>query len=176
MGHHGGWHRDEATRGIIVPASKGHPILTGVKDIWGPSDVYRCHNDKSPFPEDCQALVMGQPLVDLSRDAEPNLDKEPLPIAWTKTWTGNQGLSTRIFHFTMGSGKDFENAGGTQINGERSLLGARHGRCDPRRQFGRHCRRLSTSNVRFQLRSTWRPASKAEFLQVTSLARERRSF
>ena len=110
MGHHGGWHR-EATKGIIVPESKEHPILTGVADIWGPSDVYRCHNDKSPFPEDCQALVMGQPLVDLTRDAEPNTNKEPLPIAWTKTWTGNKGLPTRIFHFTMGSAKDFENAG-----------------------------------------------------------------
>ncbi len=110
MSHHGGWHR-EATKGIIVPESQGHPILKGVKDIWGPSDVYRCHNDKSPFPEGCQALVMGQPLVDLTRDAEPNRNKEPLPIAWTKTWTGNQGRPTRIFHFTMGSAKDFENAG-----------------------------------------------------------------
>ena len=110
MGHHGGWHR-EATKGIIVPESKDHPILTGVKDIWGPSDVYRCHDEKSPFPDDCQALVMGQPLVDLTRDAKPNLDKEPLPIAWTKTWTGNKGLPSRIFHFTMGSAKDFENAG-----------------------------------------------------------------
>jgi hypothetical protein len=110
MGHHGGWHR-EATRGILVPENQEHPILTGVKDIWGTSDVYRCHNDKSPFPEDCQALVMGQPLVDLTREAEPNPDKEPLPVAWTKSWTGNKGLSTRIFHFTMGSAEDFENAG-----------------------------------------------------------------
>lgn len=110
MGHHGGWHR-EATRGIIVPESKEHAILTGVKDIWGTSDVYRCHSEKSPFPEDCQALVLGQPLVDLTRDAEANPDKEPLPVAWTKTWTGNKDRPTRIFHFTMGSAKDFENAG-----------------------------------------------------------------
>lgn len=110
MEHHGGWHR-ESTKGIIVADNKSHPILTGVTDIWGTSDVYRCHNDKSPFPEDCTALVMGQPLVDLTSDAEANLDKEPLPIAWTKSWIGNKGLPTRIFHFTMGSAKDFENAG-----------------------------------------------------------------
>lgn len=110
MGHHGGWHR-EATRGVIVEANNDHPILVGVKDIWGTSDVYRCHNDKWPFPKDCTSLVLGQPLVDLSRDAEPNTDKEPLPIAWTKTWVGNQGKSTKIFHFTMGSAKDFENKG-----------------------------------------------------------------
>lgn len=110
MEHHGGWHR-ESTKGIIVADNKSHPILTGVTDIWGTSDVYRCHNDKSPFPEDCTAIVMGQPLVDLTSDAEANLDKEPLPIAWTKSWIGNKGLPTRIFHFTMGSAKDFENAG-----------------------------------------------------------------
>ncbi len=110
MNHHGGWHR-ESTRGIIVDKNKTHPILIGVKDIWGPSDVYRCHNDKSPFPDDCKALVMGQPLMNLKPNSPANQNKEPLPIAWTKSWKGNRGLSSRIFHFTMGSGKDFENEG-----------------------------------------------------------------
>ena len=110
QGHHGGWHR-EATRGVIVETNQDHPILTGVGDIFGTSDVYRCHNEKFPFPEDCSALVLGQPLVNLSPDAEPNTDKEPLPVAWTKTWRGNQERETRIFHFTMGSAEDFENEG-----------------------------------------------------------------
>ncbi len=101
----------EATSGIIVPENASHPILTGVNDIWGTSDVYRCHNEKSPFPDDCRALVLGQPMLDLTRDSGPNRDKEPLPIAWTKTWMGNQGLPSRIFHFTMGSATDFENEG-----------------------------------------------------------------
>ena len=82
-----------------------------MQDIWGPSDVYRCHNEKHPFPDECTALVLGQPLVDLTRDAVPNIEKEPLPIAWTKTWVGNHGHQTNVFHFTMGSGKDFENPG-----------------------------------------------------------------
>ena len=110
MGHHGGWHR-EATRGIIVPDNKKHPILTGVGGIWGTSDVYRCHNDKNPFPEDCTSLVLGQPLINLKKDALPNTKKEPLPVAWTKTWTGNKGRRSKIFHFTMGSAVDFENEG-----------------------------------------------------------------
>jgi len=110
MGHHGGWHR-ESTHGIVDPEFREHPILTGVEDIWGPSDVYRCHNEKFPFPEDCLALVMGQPLLDLNPGSAPNAEKEPLPIAWTKTWMGNKGLPTRIFHFTMGSASDFENGG-----------------------------------------------------------------
>lgn len=109
-GHHGGWHR-ESTRGIIVPEQKTHPILTGVTDIWGPSDVYRCFTEKSPFPDDCTALVMGQPLQNLEPDSPPNPKKEPLPVAWIKKWKGNQGLSSPIFHYTMGSARDFSNEG-----------------------------------------------------------------
>ncbi|MFK7817829.1 MAG: hypothetical protein AB8G99_03870 [Planctomycetaceae bacterium] len=109
-GHHGGWHR-EATRGIIVDENASHPILTGVSDIFGPSDVYRCHTDKFPFPKTATKLVLGQPLVNLKQDAEPNKAKEPLPIAWTTTWTGNKGKASKIFHFTMGSARDFENEG-----------------------------------------------------------------
>ena len=110
MEHHGGWHR-ESTKGILVPENSSHPILIGVKDIWGTSDVYRCHNAKSPFPDDCTALVLGQPLVNLKSDALPNTSKEPLPVAWIKTWRGNQQLPSKIFHCTMGSAEDFANAG-----------------------------------------------------------------
>ena len=114
MGHHGGWHR-ESTRGIIVEETKSHAILTGVKDIWGTSDVYRCHNQKFPFPDDCTALVMGQPLKTLEPDAPANPKKEPLPVAWVKYWNGNGEKASRIFHFTMGSAEDFANAGVRRI-------------------------------------------------------------
>ena len=110
MGHHGGWHR-EATRGIIVEENNAHPILTGVGDIFGTSDVYRCHNDGFPFPTDCTKLVLGQPLINLEPDAPANEKKDPLPVAWTKTWTGNQGKPSKIFHFTMGSAEDFQSEG-----------------------------------------------------------------
>jgi hypothetical protein len=114
MEHHGGWHR-ESTRGIVVPENQRHPVLIGVHDLWGTSDVYRCHNDKSPFPEDCTLLVLGQPLLNLEPDAPPNEQKEALPIAWVKTWKGNQGKESRIFHFTMGSAEDFANEGVRRI-------------------------------------------------------------
>ena len=41
----------------------------------------------------------------------PSPELIPLPVAWVKTWTGNQGLAARLFHSTMGSAKDFESAG-----------------------------------------------------------------
>ena len=109
MKHHGGWKR-EATSGFAVKENKDHPILIGVNDVWGTTDVYRCHKEDH-VPADCTALLMGQPMKTLERDAPPNTDKIPLPIAWTKTWTGNHGKASPILHFTMGSAKDFENEG-----------------------------------------------------------------
>ena len=110
LNHHGNWHRD-STRGIPVEAMKDHPILRGVRDIWGPSDVYRTYPEGSELPADCKALVYGQPLLGRSPDDDVNPKKEPLPIAWTKMWTGNSGKTARIFHVTMGSGKDYESVG-----------------------------------------------------------------
>ena len=110
MEHHGGWHR-EATLGIPIPEKKSHPILSGVKEIWGTSDVYRCHPKDKGLPDDCDTIIMGQPTQSLDRNSPPNTNKIPLPIAWTKTWVGNQNLESKIFHFTMGSAEDFANEG-----------------------------------------------------------------
>ena len=38
-------------------------------------------------------------------------DKIPLPIAWTKTWTGSTGKTARVFHVTMGSARDYQSGG-----------------------------------------------------------------
>ena len=109
-GHHGNWHAD-STRGILVEAAKDHPILRGVKDIWGPSDVYRTYPKGKSLPAQCQALVYGQPLLGRNHDDGVNKEKEPLPVAWTKTWTGSTGKTARVFHVTMGSAKDYQSAG-----------------------------------------------------------------
>lgn len=109
-GHHGGWHR-ESTRGVVVEENGDHPILIGVEDVWGPSDVYRTYPADQGLPEGCTALLLGQPLQGLSPDDPPNEKKEALPIAWTKTWTGNAGHTNRIFHVTMGSARDYQSAG-----------------------------------------------------------------
>jgi hypothetical protein len=110
MGHHGRWHAD-STRGTVVEALNGHPIVTGVTDIWGPSDVYRTYKEGTSLPEGCTALVFGQPLMGRSRDDAPNPEKEPLPVAWFKTWQTSGGKSARVFQSTMGSGKDLQSAG-----------------------------------------------------------------
>lgn len=110
MGHHGRWHAD-STRGIIVEEQKSHPILSGVSDIWGNSDVYRIYKEGTSLPADCTALVWGQPLMGRQHDDPPNPKLEPLPVAWIKTWQTSSGKSARVFHSTMGSGHDFQSAG-----------------------------------------------------------------
>ncbi|MFK8110987.1 MAG: ThuA domain-containing protein [Rubripirellula sp.] len=110
LGHHGNWHRD-STRGEIVPSMKGHPIVKGVGGIWGPSDVYRTYKEGEQLPEDCTALVDGQPLIGRERGGRANPKKEPLPVAWIKHWKTSDGQMARVFHSTMGSGKDFQDEG-----------------------------------------------------------------
>ncbi len=110
LNHHGRWQAD-STRGRIVEAQRDHPILAGVTDIWGNSDVYRTYPEGAALPDDCTALVWGQPLMGRQPDDAPNEELEPLPVAWVKTWRTSDGRSARVFHSTMGSGTDLKNAG-----------------------------------------------------------------
>ncbi|MBT5705581.1 MAG: hypothetical protein HOI66_04600 [Verrucomicrobia bacterium] len=108
--HHGNWHRD-STRGDLVESMKSHSILTGVRDIWGPSDVYRTYKKEENLPKDCTVLVYGQPLIGRQQHGPSNPEKEPLPVVWIKHWKTSSGQSARVFHSTMGSAKDLENPG-----------------------------------------------------------------
>jgi hypothetical protein len=110
MGHHGRWQAD-STRGILVEEQKQHPILAGVSDIWGNSDVYRTYKEGASLPAGCTALVWGQPLMGRKPDDPPNPELEPLPVAWIKNWQTSTGKAARVFHSTMGSGKDLQSAG-----------------------------------------------------------------
>ncbi len=110
MGHHGNWHAD-STRGVIVAEQKEHPILMGVSDIWGNSDVYRTYKEGGSLPAGCTALVWGQPLMGRKHDDPVNPKLEPLPVAWFKNWQTSGGKVARVFQSTMGSGDDLESAG-----------------------------------------------------------------
>ena len=104
--HYGGY-RTESTRGIVVPEMKAHPILRGVDTLWGQSHMYQV----TKLEGDSQPLVLGQSLVGLSPDDIPDADKPPLPIAWTKTYTGTAGKAARVFTTTLGYGEDFKEEG-----------------------------------------------------------------
>ena len=43
--------------------------------------------------------------------SSPDPSKKPMPVAWTKTYTGTSGKPDRIFTTTMGHVMDFRNEG-----------------------------------------------------------------
>ena len=102
--NHYGHHNKESTRGVVVKGKEDHPIMRGVGTIWGPSDVYSV----TELSGDSDPLVMGLVLKTMDPDDEPNTEKPPLPVAWTKTFTGTQGKASRVFTTTMGHAHDLK--------------------------------------------------------------------
>lgn len=105
--NHYGHHQVESTRGLIAEGMENHPIVKGIKDIWGPSDVYGL----TTLNGDCKPLIMGQVLSGMNPEDKPNPDKKLVPVAWTKTYTGDKGKTARIFATTMGHAGDLQNEG-----------------------------------------------------------------
>ena len=108
ISHHG-HHKHESTRGIINPKFKDHPILRGVKDIWGPTDVYGIRNLK-----DGEVLVHGQVLKGMKPDDKPveGAKNSPMmPLFWTRSFKGSNGKTSKIICTTMGASVDCENEG-----------------------------------------------------------------
>jgi hypothetical protein len=99
---HWGRHQQEATRGVIADGMEGHPILRGVKDVFGESDVYEI----TTLSGDSKPILMGQVLSGMTPDAPPNAAKKMMPVAWVKTHHGG-----RVFATTMGHANDFKNEG-----------------------------------------------------------------
>lgn len=104
---HWGAHQKQSTRGVIVPGMSSHPILRGVRDIWGPSDVY----EVTTLSGDSRPLVMGQVLDGMTSDAPPDAAKRPMPVAWIRSYTGRRAKTARVFTTTMGHAEDFRNEG-----------------------------------------------------------------
>lgn len=116
---HWGSHKKEATRGVIEEAAKGHPLLRGVGDIFGTSDVY----EAAP-PADAKILVRGLVLKGMKPEDEPadykkkRADKQEqavndpaMPIVWTRTYEGKLGKGNKALCTTMGAATDLENEG-----------------------------------------------------------------
>jgi hypothetical protein len=109
VNHHGN-HGKESTRGVINDAFKDSPILRGVTDIWGPTDVYTV----SHLPKDAQVLVWGQVLTGMKPGDPPvngPKNNPMMPLAWSRNYTGASGKTSKIFTTTMGAAVDFESEG-----------------------------------------------------------------
>jgi Tannase and feruloyl esterase len=117
---HWGRHKVEATRGVIEPAERDHPVLRSVTDIFGDTDVYEAYP-----PPDATILVRGIVLQALTTDSPPashrkvrvtdrqeqGVNDPPMPIVWTRVHKNESGTTNRILMTTMGSATDLENEG-----------------------------------------------------------------
>lgn len=117
---HWGKHKVQATRGVIEPDAREHPIVRGVKDVFGNTDVYEAYP-----PADATILLRGQvlkgmnstdaPADDLKKRAsdgkEQRVNDPMMPIAWTRVRTDGDGRKMKIFCTTMGSATDLESEG-----------------------------------------------------------------
>ncbi len=100
ISHHG-HHGVESTLGIPVASMRAHPILRGVEEMWGPTDVYTV---TTPIPHQGQVLVTGQVLTGMKGTAPS--PKEQMPLAWVKHYPTPNG-NARVFMSTLGDAVDF---------------------------------------------------------------------
>jgi hypothetical protein len=122
VAHHG-IHGKEGTRALMdgVNEDAKHPILMGVEDIWGPSDVYTVRN----LPETANVLMWGQSTLGLTEFSQLNWKKSIMPIAWTIPYQVEEGTEGEAFVTTLGASLDFESADLRRliVNASQYLLG-----------------------------------------------------
>jgi Trehalose utilisation len=120
VAHHG-WHAHEATLGVVEPSAKDHPILRGVGQVFGPTDVYTANP-----PADCTILMRGQvlsgmnpadpPVVGKQKPADKYEKNNPMqPIVWVRSYAGEGGKASRIITTTMGCAMDLQSEGFRRI-------------------------------------------------------------
>lgn len=106
---HHGHHGHESTRGVIPEAVKDHPILRGVVDVWGPTDVYGIRD----LPEDATVLLEGSVRDGMTPEAPAvkGAKNDPrIPILWTRERKLKGGQSQRIVCSTIGAAVDLQSA------------------------------------------------------------------
>jgi len=123
ISHHG-QHAVQSTRGVVAPGVQPLPIMRGVSDIWGPTDVYTV---QLPLTGGCQTLLLGEVLEGMNPRDKPvsgdyvierngkKLVKRPndpmMPVAWTRSFSGRSGKPARVFTTTMGAAVDLLSEG-----------------------------------------------------------------
>jgi len=109
INHHGD-HGSEATRGLIAPGAEQNPLLRGVSDVWGPTDVYGIKN----LPSDATVLLNGQVVAGMKPTDPPveGAKNNPMmPVAWTREFKNEGGVTNKIMTTTMGDAGDLESEG-----------------------------------------------------------------
>ena len=106
ISHHGR-HKGQGTRAVLEPQNANHPVLNGVGDIFGPTDVYGIRNLD---PAKSTILFRGAVTATLDEDSpaiEGPKNDPMMPLAWFRTYTAPNGTSKgQAFCTTLGASVD----------------------------------------------------------------------
>ncbi|PHS02193.1 MAG: hypothetical protein COA78_21850 [Blastopirellula sp.] len=104
--NHHGRHKKEGARGVIESANASHPILNGVKDVFGPSDVYGVIHLK-----DTDTILMrGAVTKTMDPKSAPiagDKNSPMMPMVWAREYTAPSGKKGQAVCTTMGASVDF---------------------------------------------------------------------
>ena len=165
VAHHGK-HGSQSTRGIIAARRQGppHPPRHQGRRHLGPDATST--PSPSPCPATASRVVLGQVLEGMKPDdkpAEGEKNNPMMPVAWTKTYKGKDGKTRPRVHDDDGRRDGPGRRGHAPDGRQRRLLGARHGRADPRRRHERRPRRrVQADAVRLQAVQEGRAAGRAQ--------------
>ncbi|MFN0006685.1 MAG: ThuA domain-containing protein [Planctomycetota bacterium] len=102
---HYGQHGSESTRGVIRESAREHPILRGVEDVWGTTDVYGIRE----LPKDAVVLLEGSVLSGMepaSKPVEDGRNAPRMPITWVRERELEGGRKQRVIGTTIGASID----------------------------------------------------------------------
>jgi hypothetical protein len=117
---HWGSHKSEATKGITEPGAEKDPLMRGVVDVFGTSDVYEAYP-----PADAKILIRGQVLKGMkptdppadyrkkraSDKQEQGVNDPMMPVAWSREVKNDAGKTIKTLCTTMGAATDLTSEG-----------------------------------------------------------------
>lgn len=106
VSHHGK-HKVEGARSVTEPGAADHVILSGVSEIFAPSDVYGVTHLTA-----VDTILLRGAITESLDPASKTLVDDPRnkpmqPLAWLHTYTAPNGKSGRSFCTTAGASLDF---------------------------------------------------------------------
>jgi len=105
VSHYGTNHK-MSSRLLLEPSQAAHPVLRGVNDGGVQSGGYTA----DPL-QPSVILARGQILNGMTPDSPPAADKQQMPVAWVRSYTGTSGKTGRVFTTTHGASEDLLNDG-----------------------------------------------------------------
>jgi len=102
---HYGKHKKEGALGRLNPAFKSHPLLNGVSDFFGESDVYGV---KAVTDKNAKILAHGIVTETLWEGSKEVAGKDPQPCLWVKDYQVPGGKKGEAICTTFGSSCDLD--------------------------------------------------------------------